>query len=149
MKLTHIFAVMLSLLVVCPARQTGAGASKIVLRLLDGKNGKAIKNEYPNISLGHAGPNWAARTDFKGEIIVDISNVQLFEIRVRPNYYFDCRFKRDQMGSGGLQVSYPLDEIISKGIVGENLCGKTRALPTPGVLVVCVRPRTFMEKWKL
>src|SRR5208337_4381848 len=105
MKLPQMVAVLFSLLVVSSAQQTGVGASKIVSRLVNGKNGKAIRNEAPNINLGGADPI-LPRTDSKGEITVDISNVQPFEARVRPNYYFDCHFKRDQMGPGGLQVSY-------------------------------------------
>jgi len=148
MKLPQMAAALFSLLIACPAQQTSVDVSEIVLRLVNGKDGKAIRNEVPNIKLGDAKPI-GPRTDSEGEIVVDISNVRPFEIRVRPNLYFDCRFKHDQMGPGGLQVGYSLDEIISKGIVGENLCGKTRVSPTPGVLVLYMRTRTFMENWKL
>jgi hypothetical protein len=148
MKLTQIAVVLFSVLIVRPAQQTGVGDSKIVLRLVNRKNGKPIRNELPNIKLGNAAPI-GPRTDSKGEIIVDIGNVQPFRISVLPNMYFDCRYKRDQTNGGALQLSYSLDEIISTGIVGENLCGKARVSPTPGVLVLYVRPRTFIEAWKL
>lgn len=64
-----------------------------------------------------------------------------------PNYYFDCRNKQDTIA--GRDIQYSLDKIISEGIVGGNLCGKQHAKPLPGVLVVYVRPRTFMEKFLL
>jgi hypothetical protein len=74
---------------------------------------------------------------------IDISDVRPFEIRVSPSDHFDCRFKRDF--SNGNLVRYSLAEIISRGVVGENLCGKARISPEPGVLVIYVRPRTFIE----
>ena len=100
-----------------------------------------------NVWLGDAKEFSLQRTDGKGEIVIDVRNVQPFEIRVLPSTYADCRFKGDQMS--GRLVRYSLAEIISTGVVGENLCGKTRVSPTPGVLVVYVRPRSFIEAWKL
>jgi hypothetical protein len=48
-----------------------------------------------------------------------------------------------------MQVKYSLEEIITTGVVSENLCGKHRIDPVPGVLVLYVRARTFMEKCAL
>ena len=148
MKLSRIAAVLLSLLVVCAGQQAGDGSGKIILRMLNGKTGKPIwRHDVTNVWLGDAKEFSLQRTDGKGEIVIDVRNVQPFEIRVLPSTYADCRFKGDQMS--GRLVRYSLAEIISKGVVGENLCGKTRVSPTPGVLVVYVRPRSFIEAWKL
>jgi hypothetical protein len=62
-----------------------------------------------------------------------------------PNYLFDRRLKRDEMS--GRSVKYSLDEIVTHRIVGLNLCGKIALPPTPGVLILFVRPRTLREKW--
>jgi hypothetical protein len=150
MTLPRIAVVLLSLLVVCPAQQTGVSSGKIILRMLNGKTGKPIwRHDVTNIWLGDAKQFSLQRTDAKGEIVIvmDIGNIHPFEIGVMPSTYADCRFKGDQ--TSGRLVRYSLDDIISKGVVGENLCGKTRVSPTPGVLVVYVRRRTFIEGMKL
>jgi len=128
----------------CPAQNTPS----IVIRFLNGKNGQPIRDKQVTIGLGKGGAV-SRDADSEGEIVLDLPNVEPRELRVRPDDYFDCRFKHDQMGPGGLELSYSLDEIISKGIVGDNVCGKVRVLPTPGVLTLYLRPRTFMEGMKL
>jgi hypothetical protein len=60
-----------------------------------------------------------------------------------PNYYSDCRYKKDT--PSGMNVDYSLDKIISEGIVAENFCGKQHTQPVPGVFVIYVRNRTFWE----
>jgi hypothetical protein len=115
---------------------------------LNGKNGKPISDKQVTIQLGTSG-SFFLDADSKGEIVLDISNGETRELRVRPDIYFDCRFKHDQMGSGGLNVEYSLDEIVSKGAVGDNFCGKARVSPTPGVLTLYLRPRTLIEGFKL
>jgi hypothetical protein len=147
MNVSKMAVLLLLLLVVCPAQQEAAVAGKIVLRMLNGKTGKPIwRHDYANIWLGNAAV-FNRSTDSRGEVIIDVSNVQPPEIRFLPNTYFDCRSKRDN--TSFREVKYSLDEIISKGVVGENVCGKTRVSPTPGVLVMYVRPRTFIEGWNL
>ena len=79
-------------------------------------------------------------TDRKGEIDLDITKVQIREIRVNPNTRIDCRDF-----AGGYRIKYSLDEIAFKGIVSENLCGNIKASAEPGVLILFVRPRTFIE----
>ena len=48
-----------------------------------------------------------------------------------------------------MTVKYSLEEIRRQGVAGDNLCGKLQVALTPGVLVLYVRPRTFLEKWRL
>ena len=122
----------------------GAGSSKVVLRLLNGKNGKPLTDERPNIWLGNAS-GITRKTDANGEIALDISHVQPRTVRVFGNEYVDCRL-RGSNKFAPMNVSYPLDEIIAKGIVTENDCGKYRVDPIPGVLVLYLRPMTFLEK---
>ena len=125
--------------ILCPAQNT----SSIVIRLVNGKNGKPIVDKQVNVELGKS--EISRDPDSQGEIVLDILNVEPRELRVRPNNDFDCRFKKDQMGSGGLDLKYSLDEVVSKGIVGDNHCGKAHVLPTPGILTLYLRPRTLME----
>ena len=94
LSLPRITAVLLSLLVVCHAQQTGVSSRKIILRLLNGKTGKPIRrHDVTNIWLGDAKTFSLQEPDSRGEIIVDVTNVQPFEIRVHLGNYVDCRLK--------------------------------------------------------
>jgi hypothetical protein len=147
MRALQMAGTLLLLLAVCTAQTTNANPAKIVIRILNGKTGKPARHhDSNNIWLGD-GDNLLLQSNSKAEITIDISDARPSEIRFAPNTYFDCRFQRDV--SSGQHVKYSLEEIISKGIVGENLCGKTRTSPIPGVLVVYVRQKTFLELMKL
>ena len=144
MKPFQIALSLILLAVLCPAQN----GSSIVIRFLNGKNGKSITDKKVTIELGKSGA-FFRDADSKGEIVLDIGNAENRELRVRPDDYFDCRFKHDQMGLGGLNLEYSLDEIISKGVVGNNFCGKAHVSPTPGVLALYLRQRTLIERSKL
>jgi hypothetical protein len=147
MKPLQIAVVLLSLLVVCPTQQTGASSGTIILRMLNGKTGKPIKHDLTNIWLGDAATFSLVQTNSKGEITINIGNVQPFEIRVLPGNHVDCRSIDSE--KGGRLVRYSIEEISSKGVAGENLCGKAGVLPAPGVLVIYARPMTFIEGMKV
>ncbi len=123
----------------CPAQQ----ATKVVVHFINGTNGKSIKDKKVNIWLGSEKPFWRD-TDSKGQITLDVGSTQPRELAVLPDFVFDCRATRDS--AVGRTLKYPLNEIVSKGIVGDNLCGTVTASPAPGVLILFVRPRTSKEK---
>jgi hypothetical protein len=142
-----LFALVLSYRVL-QIRPPEAGRKTIIVRMLNGVNEKPASNEYPYVWMGAAKRHRLnLRTDSHGEIVLDVTNAQPDEIRMMPNYNVDCRFAGDQnVGKG---IRYSVEDIISKGMVGDNVCGTSHVLPTPGVLVLYVRPRTFKERWKL
>jgi hypothetical protein len=154
MKLACMAALLVAIVAVeCFAQQTSAPNStsnEIILQLLNGKNGKTIKDESPSIWLGN--DKWfinpIPRTDSKGEILLEIGQAKPQEIRVMGNYYVDCR-PRGNDKEATMKVRYSLNEIVSKGIVTENDCGKSRVDPIPGRLILYLRPMTFIEKWEL
>jgi hypothetical protein len=120
---------------------------RIIIRLLNGRNGKPIRDENPNIWLGNAAIVTATQADSMGEIGLDIRGVRPREIRFRGNHYVDCRGKAQR--EIPQNIKYSLDEILSTGVVSENDCGKNRVSPTPGVLVLYLRPMTLIENWNL
>ena len=144
MKPFRIVLLFLLVTILCTAQSPPT----IVIRFLNGKSGKPVRDKQVTVGLGKSGAVFRD-ADSKGEIVLDVPNVEPRELRVRPDDYFDCRFKRDQMGPGGLDLKYSLDEIISKGVVGDNFCGKAHVLPTPGVLTLYLRSRTLIEGFKL
>jgi hypothetical protein len=124
-------------------------APKIVLKVLNGKTGWPIWTELPNVWLG--GANFPfdppPRTNWHGEIKLDFPASGPRELRVLPNWFVDCRESSEPFA--GAKVKYSLDEITQRGVVTENVCGKTRAKPIPGTLILYVRPRTFREMMEL
>ena len=141
MRTSQIVLLVFMLAILCPAQQT-----KIVIRLMNGKSGKPIRDRSFNVWLGNRQMS-LLNADSKGEIELDVASVEPHELRVSPNTKFDCRSKHDF--SRGDLIKYSLNDIISKGVVGENLCGKAAALPTPGVLTIFLRARTFIEGMRL
>jgi len=122
--------------------------SKIVLRILSGRTGWRIRffHEAPNIWLD-GGTTENPVTNVHGEIILDVPDSGPHVIRVLPNWYADCRYHGDSQK--GNKVEYSISEILEHGIVAGNVCGKSRAKPVPGVLILYVRSRTFKELWEL
>lgn len=111
--------------------------------MLNGTTGKPIRDKRFSVWLGDGGM-LLLDTDRNGEVGLDITNVHPREIRVSPNSRIDCRFNYDF--AVGSRIKYSLDEITSRGIVSENLCGKTTTVSAdPGVLILFVRPKTFIE----
>jgi len=131
-----------------PYNPTVPQGQQIVIRFVNGTNGKPIKDKGVNIWSGSAKLFWRD-TDSKGRIILDIDSSQPRELGVGPDYVFDCRSSGDANINLARTLKYPLDEIVAKGIVGENLCGTVTASPTPGTLILFVRPRTSKEKREL
>jgi hypothetical protein len=123
--------------------------TRVVLRILNGKTGWPIWAELPNVWLGGANSpiDPPPRTNLRGEIKLEVPASGPHELRFLPNWYVDCRSSGDQMA--GNKLKYSVDEILAEGIVAENVCGKPRAKPTPGVLTLYVRPRTWMEIMEL
>ena len=135
------FSILLLVSGLCPAQQT-----RIVIRLLNGKNGHPIRDASVNVWLGN---NYSLPIpDSRDEIDLDAAGAEPRTLRVAPNMRLDCRSANGHSPPGD-QIPYSLDEILSKGIVGENVCGKAAASPTPGVLILFFRPMTFHERWML
>jgi hypothetical protein len=134
----------------CAAQQhppSVAEGDTLIIRLLNGKTGKPVKNSVINVWLEDA--QIAAlnpTTDSNGEIHLRIADAQSRTLRFLPGDSVDCRYKKGQLFE---PVKFPIQEILSHGVVAPNLCGNATAKPTPGVLVIFVRNLTFMEKWRL
>ncbi|MGC1415992.1 MAG: hypothetical protein WA817_11955 [Candidatus Acidiferrum sp.] len=129
------------------AKSSEPRTAKIVVRILNGKTGWPIWSESPNIWIGGSNSVINPWTNWKGEISLELPKVASREVRVLPDWYADCRYSGDQ--EEGAKVKYSIDEILEHGIVTENVCGKKRAKPVPGVLILYARPRTWKEKWEL
>lgn len=121
----------------------------ILLRILNGKTGWPIWAELPNVWIAAAKSplDPPPKTNWRGEIKLEASMDGLRELRLTPNWYIDCRIPSDV--TAGRHLKYSIDQILEEGVVSENLCGKPRAKPVPGVLILYVRPRTWKEIMEL
>jgi hypothetical protein len=115
-----------------------------MILLVNGKTGKPVSDDRPSIVIDHE-KRLLPIPNAHGQIIVSVGP-QSHIIRILPNWYADCRSKDS---SAAWELEYPIETILSKGIVGDNLCGDRRRENIPGVFVLFVRPRTLIEKWKL
>lgn len=147
MRLLLTAAILLVCVVIwCPAAQTNAPdsvANRLVVRLLNGKNGKPIKHETLGARLDK-NRQANVRTDQNGEVVLAVGEAEPRAIRIwLVNFFIDCGTYGDD---GYRETQFSIDEIASKGIVAENRCGQDRANPTPGVLIVYARKMTSKEK---
>jgi hypothetical protein len=124
----------------------GTPPPTITVRLINGKNGKPVSDDAPNIHFAGDNARYGGNppTNSNGEVVVSVHSP---DIEVMPNLYADCRYKHDS--TAGLGVKYSIEEILRTGIVSENFCGKHRLKPLPGVLILYVRPRTLFEGMRL
>ncbi len=131
------------------AKRSEPPANKVVLKILNGQTGWRIWTEFPNVWMGGVNSplDPPPRTNWRGEIKLDAPISGPREIRFLPNWFVDCRETGGPFE--GAKVKYSLDEIMERGIVTENVCGKTRAKPVPGTLILYVRPRTWKEIMEL
>ena len=129
------------------SRANAVGDAKVLtikVLLMNGKTGKPISDEAPNILFEGFKYQDNPKTNRNGEIVLTVHSSQLM---VLPNLYADCRLKGDS--TAAYSVKYSVEEIIKTGIVSENVCGKHRVNPIPGVLVLYARPRTVVERTRL
>ena len=137
------FALLCALLIVpCVSH---AQTAEIHIRIVNGKNGRPIKNETLRV--------WTARdhidadlwpTDATGTVLLKVDgNAQ---IAVDANLYANCRvLPQDQQPS---QLLYSVAEVLNKGISTENTCGPVRVAAKPGELILFERSFTLLEKVK-
>ena len=144
-------------------------AQTIEIKLIDGRNGHPIANTCVNVWVGderkdpltiptdtngaarlrltndHAeiktDDRWKARGDF-GVINPVVQYKDLFEINVG---YVVCEPHGTDFS--WLEVKkIPTREVMQRGVVNANTCGKPTASPTPGQVTIFVRPLNFWEK---
>jgi len=57
-----------------------------------------------------------------------------------------CAFLDSVPNARWKEIDFPTKEVLQHGVVSANTCGKVTASPTPGEVVLFVRPRNFREK---
>jgi hypothetical protein len=151
-------------------------AQDIRIKVLDGRNGKPASQECLNISIGTwHGADLVVETDKDGIALLQLGNDELVPQTACQGWPLRASAKGIQsivVVSGSsvtcqeygkvahgesvtLDVqkriipSYSIKEIMQSGVAAANTCGKTRAQPQPGELILFVRPFTLWEKLKM
>jgi hypothetical protein len=140
--LTRLALLCALLIAPCASR---AQTAEIHIRIINGKNGRPIKNETLRV--------WTTRdhidadlwpTDATGAVLLKVDGSA--QIAVDANFYANCRtLPQNQQPS---QLLYSVAEILGKGISPENTCGNVRVAAKPGELILFERPFTLLEKVK-
>jgi hypothetical protein len=118
---------------------------EIHIRIINGKNGRPIKNETLRVwtTRNHVDADlWP--TDATGLILLKVDGAA--QIALDENLNASCRTLPANQQS--FQLLYSVAEILSKGISTDNSCGTIRVAAKPGELILFERPFTLMEKVK-
>lgn len=134
--------------------QVPPGGGEIKVVELNAKSGHPIVGDTIQVwfTTGDpkAGPvaSFNLRTDGQGAVVVPVSPASLAAggVQLKSSYYRDCRpFAPGGVAMIGL-IRYPVEEIITRGLVTANTCGGARAAARPGVAVLFARPFSLWEK---
>jgi hypothetical protein len=125
---------------VCPA-----AAAQITIKVVNGHNGKPLKGTTVDVWFGKKAvpPPTQVTTTNDGNAFLAVSD-SIETIVIVGQGVGDCR--------AGIRKSYiegnvyRVQDILRRGVVAQNTCGKARNQPTPGVLVFYVRPLHWWEK---
>lgn len=117
----------------------------VTVRLVNGKNGKAVTDENLNVWVNSEKDSQLFRPDHNGIIKLRVANNDV--LAFASNIQVTCHpYSRDERSIRRYDVS----EILAHGLSDENLCSKKiRVDARPGEFVFYERPRTLLEWWRL
>ena len=117
----------------------------ITIRLVNGRNGKPITDENPNVFLNGSGFARNYKADKNGTISLAVDRNAT--ISFAGNIEVSCH---PYTPSERQMRWYRASEILDHGISDENLCSKKiRVEAKSGEFVFYERPHTFLEWWRL
>ena len=126
-------------------------AQQIAVKLVDGRNGRALKDQAVTIWLAEKAvgmPSQTIRTNADGIALVPIP-IQQSSFVIGGESLVDCRMRvryGKVVDEGTTKWVYRFADVLAHGAVGANKCGKATAQPIPGQLVLFVRPPHWWEK---
>lgn len=140
-----------------------AQTATIRVRVLDGRTGKNLSGMDLTFVDYHSDRNGNAHDDLNGRMDVktsadgdsyvanpDAHGVLVFNVWGRDGYWKPCTRQRlydSKMQTYGNEYLYQVSTVVATGLVSKNSCSKKTASPTPGELVIFIRPATWWEKF--
>jgi len=146
------------------------GAQTIRIRLLNGKNGHPLAGKCVNVWVGSERKSaMAVPTDKDGVASLELTHkaqadtqhvwkgcgilgvihpIVQYSDRIEINTsYVSCEPRTPDFSWLAIKA-FPTKKVLQSGIVTPNSCGKAKASPQPGEIILFVRPLTFWEKMK-
>lgn len=152
-------------------------AQTIQIKLVDGKTGRPVagacvgawmKAKMPHYVVLHTDKDGVAELRLtQNDNEVDISyNLKLGcggtgainpvlkygdTVTTTTGDYPSCAFPESMPNARWKDLDFSTSDVLDRGVVSANTCGKISALPQPGEVILFVRPRNFHEKvhdWK-
>lgn len=163
--------VALFVLLVCGASEVAVGAQAIKIKLVNGRSGRPMTGACVNVWVGGKrkeamaiptdkdGVGLLYFTDENAEINTQnqwkscggfgvINPVVKYADTIRINAgYVLCRPHRPDY-SWLAMTEFSTSQVVQKGIVTPNACGRATASAEPGEVILFVRPLTWWEKLK-
>jgi hypothetical protein len=127
---------MFTSLVICAASSFAQSSipTKIKIHIVDGNTGSSIQAHQLLVRLDHL------ETDKNGWIEISATPNESMQFVDLYNLY-RCEVRKQ----GDPYVNYPVNEIIQRGVVSKNFCGKPQTGATPGVIVLYMRQPHWWE----
>ena len=133
-------------MLLCVATQAQLQVSSMTVRILSGRNGKPVKRANLILTQTPAQPYATPldrKTDLSGRTSLLIQNgSDLHTVVLR---YPTCRTV-SKIDRKKLSAGYSTEQIMMQGMVSENHCSKRTVSPTPGELILFVRPQHWWER---
>jgi hypothetical protein len=162
-KVAILAALALAAPAVAPQARQAHRPVLIKIMLVDGNSGKLIKNGSADVWIGAAEPDtpaiWNSGYFVGGEKYGGLDPVRsrrdgaiVFAVKPEPGRWIDViahapfASRQCEPHIYFFGLAYPLADVLQHGIVSDNVCGKARAVPVPGTLVIYIRHETFWEK---
>jgi hypothetical protein len=135
-----------------------ATAQQITVKLVDGRNGRALRNQIVAIWLAEKPVGVPAQT-----MLTNAEGIAFFPVPAPPASFViageslvDCRDRLTYTGNAKRYEAekdtvkkeevYRFADVLSHGIVTANRCGKAVAQPLAGQLLLFARPPPWWEK---
>src|SRR5271166_4606474 len=134
-----------------------ASGPQVTVRVLDGRNGRPMKDQVIEVWNGERtdGVPRQVKTDDFGAAVLAFnpqkdSFVISFGYSPSGKWLADCRPLPSKNSTKSLTGSYVyhFSEVLQRGIVAENTCGKLIVEPEPAEFVFFGRPAHWWEKMR-
>lgn len=130
-------------------------AKTIVLKIFDGKTGRPLVPTGYQVRVDHQEmlhPDWVKPKDDGTAVLTVPEDAGVVALRLAYDNSMEIYVKCDAEKNAFGDVWYPVSQIMTKGLVGANGCGKAKVnekyktTAAPGELILFVREKNWKER---
>ena len=107
------------------------------IHILDGRNGKPLRARQLLVRLDHVDTTASGIVDLQVDPNESLQIVDLYSL-----------YRCEVSNQSSPYLTYSMGKVLEMGFVSPNHCGNQQRKPTPGVLVIYMRPRHFWESMR-